>query len=225
MPFHALVADYDGTLAHEGRVASVTIDALARARAAGKRLILVTGRPRDKLLGDFRQRELFDAVVLENGAVFYRAGTGEERLLGEPPPTCFSRELIRRGVPVDRLGAGRVMVYTWRPHEEIVARTIRDLGLPHEVIFNKDAVMVLPPGIDKAAGLNVALEELNLTGEETIAVGDAENDAQLLRVCGLGVAVANATEGLRHQADLVTEAARGAGVVELIDRWLCGGLD
>jgi hypothetical protein len=44
-------------------------------------------------------------------------------------------------------------VATWEPHQATVLEAIRELGLEHHIIFNKGAVMVLPPGINKAAGL------------------------------------------------------------------------
>jgi HAD superfamily hydrolase (TIGR01484 family) len=57
-----------------------------------------------------------------------------------------------------------------------VLETIRELGLELQVIFNKGAVMVLPSGINKATGLRAALDELQLSPHDAVAVGDAEND-------------------------------------------------
>jgi hydroxymethylpyrimidine pyrophosphatase-like HAD family hydrolase len=85
--------------------------------------------------------------------------------------------------------------------------------------------MALPASITKATGLEYALDELRIPEERTVGVGDAENDHALLRVCGLGVAVANALPSLKADADLVTNGARGAGVTELIDRWLANELE
>jgi len=81
------------------------------------------------------------------------------------------------------------------------------------------AVMTLPPGLDKAAGLRAALDRLDVAPRRAIGIGDAENDEPLLAVCGLGVAVANATPALKEQADLVTHGERGRGVAEVIDRF------
>jgi hypothetical protein len=59
---------------------------------------------------------------------------------------------------------------------------------------------------------------LGLSPHNTVGVGDAENDHAFLDFCGYGVAVANALPMLKERADLVTQGARGAGVVELIDK-------
>jgi hydroxymethylpyrimidine pyrophosphatase-like HAD family hydrolase len=222
MRYRALASDYDGTLATDGVVDEATLDALRRLRTTGWKLILVTGRELDELIGVFPQIELFDRVVAENGAVLYRPAKQEIRLLGEPPPEAFVTALRDRvEAPV---AVGRVIVATWRPQETIVFDVIRDLGLDRQVIFNKEAVMILPTGVDKAAGLEAAFDELELAPDTTVAVGDAENDLAFLELCGCAVAVANALQSVKEQADIVTVGARGAGVAELIDRLIAGDL-
>jgi hypothetical protein len=85
------------------------------------------------------------------------------------------------------------------------------------VIFNKGAVMVLPSGVNKGSGLRAALQELELTEDQVVAVGDAENDHSFLRISGLGVAVANALPALKERADWVVTLPRGAGVRQVIE--------
>jgi len=80
--------------------------------------------------------------------------------------------------------------------------------------------MVLPAGVNKESGLRAALEELEISPHNTVAVGDAENDFAFFNLCGMPVAVANALPMLKQAAVLVTEGARGAGVEELIGRLL-----
>ena len=67
-------------------------------------------------------------------------------------------------------------------------------------------------------GLCAALEELKLSPHNIVAIGDAENDHAFLESCECSVAVANAIPALKEEADFVTQEARGAGVVELIDK-------
>lgn len=97
-------------------------------------------------------------------------------------------------------------------------KTIRELGLELQVIFNKGAVMVLPSGVNKATGLQAALRELGLSSHNVVSVGDAENDHAFLAVSECSVAVANALPLVKQRCDLVTAGACGAGVAELIDR-------
>ena len=73
MRFHALATDYDGTIAHHGKVDEATLAALERAQKSGRRLVLVTGRELPDLLTVFPRIDLFDLAVMENGATDLRS--------------------------------------------------------------------------------------------------------------------------------------------------------
>lgn len=215
--YQVLATDYDGTLAHHGVVSPETLGAVARLRAAGKTLVLVTGRELEELKQVFPEIGLCDLVVAENGALLYWPGTGQMKLLGEPAPPAFVEKLRDRGVPV---AVGRVIVATVEPHEIAVLQTIKEMELELEMIFNKGAVMVLPTGLNKATGLREGLARMGLSTRYTIGVGDAENDHAFLRICGCGIAVANALPALKSRADFVTARPHGEGITELIDQLL-----
>jgi HAD superfamily hydrolase (TIGR01484 family) len=216
MHFHALAADYDGTLAEHGSVGAETLDALRRLRAAGRRLLLVTGREVEDIRHACSDLALFDRIVAENGGVLYDPATGRERALAPAPPAAFVENLMERGV--EPISVGRTIVATWSPHEKAVLSAIAALGLDLQITFNKGAVMVLPAGVTKATGLKAALDELELSPLNVVGVGDAENDHAFLRICGASAAVANAIPALSQACDLVLDGDHGAGVVELIDR-------
>jgi hydroxymethylpyrimidine pyrophosphatase-like HAD family hydrolase/GTPase SAR1 family protein len=222
MRYFCLTCDYDGTIAHDGLCAPSTVEALKRVSTSGRKLVLATGRDLTDLQQVFPDLSLFDRVVAENGALLYRPATKEQKVLAEPPPPGFVEELRRRGV--GPLHVGRSIVATWHPFETIVLEVIREQGLELQVIFNKNAVMVLPSGINKASGLRVALNELGLSRHNTVGVGDAENDHIFLGICECSVAVANAVPPLKERADYVTSASNGAGVEELIEKLLAEDL-
>jgi len=211
--YHALACDYDGTLAPEGTMSPETRAALARLRAAGRRVLLVTGRRLDDLEAVCPDLSVFDAVVAENGATYSNPPGAPPRLLAPAPPQEFFDRLRARGVtPLDR---GAVIVATVQPHEVEVVEAIRALGLELQIIFNKGAVMVLPSGVNKASGLEFALTDLGLSRHEVVGVGDGENDHAFLGHCELSVAVADAVPSLAEAADVVTRGGAGSGVVEL----------
>ncbi len=216
MRYHVLATDYDGTIATDGHVDAATIDAMKRLLATGRRLVLVTGRELPELLQTFPEIDLFEWVVVENGALLYRPSTKEERLLAEAPSEKFIQALHDKNVAP--MSVGRAIIATWEPHQVTVLETIRELGLEYQVIFNKGAVMVLPAGVNKATGLLAALKEMGISEHNAVGVGDAENDHAFLRLCEFSVAVANALPAVKETADLVTRDNRGAGVTELIDR-------
>jgi hydroxymethylpyrimidine pyrophosphatase-like HAD family hydrolase/energy-coupling factor transporter ATP-binding protein EcfA2 len=220
--YFCLISDYDGTLAHDGLVTASTLEALRRVKASGRKLVLATGRELPELLRVFPETSLFDLAVVENGALLYNPATGEKRLLAEPPPAAFVEKLRRRGVKP--LSVGECIVATWHPHETEVLGVIRSMGLELQVIFNKDAVMILPSGINKGTGVKAALDELGLSTHNTLGVGDAENDHAFLGICECSVAVGNALQVLKERADVVTSRTHGGGVEEIIEQLLADDL-
>lgn len=214
MLFVALAVDYDGTLAHEGRVDQTAIAALEKVKKSGRKVILVTGRELPDLQRAFSGVEIFDLIVAENGAVLFDPAQNTEELLSAPPAERFV-ELLRRR-QVEPLSVGRCIVATWEPNETTVLEAIRDLELELHIIFNKGAVMVLPANVNKASGLKQALKRLSLSPHNVVGIGDAENDQALLGACGCAVAVANALPSVKEKADFVV-ADHGAGVAELAE--------
>ena len=214
MRYLALACDYDGTLATHGSVDRETVAALERVLASGRKLLLVTGREAPDLERVFPHLRLFDLVVAENGALLYRPRSREEHPLCEGPSPALVERLKQRNV--QPLAVGRCIVATCQPHEALVLETIRELGLELQVTFNKGSMMVLPPGVNKGTGLKAALRELGISPRNVVGVGDAENDQVFLKACACSVAVANALEELKARADVVTRAAHGAGVREVI---------
>lgn len=214
MRYLALAADYDGTLATAGSVGPDTVGALERLVASGRKLILVTGRVLPELLEIFPHISLCERVVAENGAVLYRPATKEITLLAPAPLPAFLDEVQRRGV--QHLSIGHSIVATRVPYETVILDVIRDLGLELRIIFNKGAVMVLSPGVNKASGLMAALKQLELSPHNIAAIGDGENDHAMLTFSEYAVAVANAVPMLKETADRTTVGDHGPGVIELI---------
>lgn len=75
-------------------------------------------------------------------------------------------------------------------------------------------------GIDKGVGLKKLYEHLGLPLEQTIAVGDADNDTMALKTAGLAVAMGNATEPIKALADVIVADCDHNGCAEAIDKYL-----
>ena len=214
-PIVAIATDYDGTLAENDVVPPSTIAALARFKASGRKLVLVTGRHLPDLKQVFGNGlPLFDIAVVENGGLLYYPTTDASRALAAAPPAALVERLQPFNLP--EFAVGQTIVATKATEEAIVREAIDALGLDLEIILNTDALMMLPPGVHKASGLNVALAELEIPPAAVAGIGDAENDIVFLRSCGRAVAVANALPQVKAIADFVTAAPRGAGVEEFI---------
>ena len=107
----AVATDYDGTIAHDGVVPETTVHALRELRAAGLKLLLVTGREMPSLFATFAHVALFDCVVAENGALLYVPATDTYRSLAARPLPAFLEALRKRDVP---FSVGRSIVATIR---------------------------------------------------------------------------------------------------------------
>jgi hypothetical protein len=218
MRYTSLACDFDGTLAEYGKISGNTLAALARLKASGRKVILVTGRVLDDLIRTFPDYAICDRIVAENGALLQNPSDHcIEHLAPQQSPAFIKALLDRKVVPLE---IGWSIVGAQREHEAAVLEAIAEEGPGLRPIYNKDSIMILPAGVDKGTGLQAALVPLGLSAEGAVGVGDAENDFALLGACGCGVAVANALPGLKDAADIVTKAAAGAGVEELIERLL-----
>ena len=143
----------DGRRAHPG--------SLRRLRESGRRLMLVTGRELPDLQRVFPELELCDLAWSRTAPCSTSPGRAPRRRSPHRRPmpswpACASAmsSPCRSGAASSRPGSRM---------ETVVLETIRELGLELQITFNKGAVMVLPPGVNKATGLAAALAELGLS--------------------------------------------------------------
>lgn len=67
-------------------------------------------------------------------------------------------------------------------------------------------------GADKGEGLLAMSQHLGLNPQHTIAFGDGGNDSSMIRTAGIGVAMGNALESLKQEADYVTTSVDDDGI-------------
>jgi Cof subfamily protein (haloacid dehalogenase superfamily) len=83
-----------------------------------------------------------------------------------------------------------------------------------------EMVEVLPPGGGKGAGLKTLLKELSIKPEHVLAIGDAENDIDMIQMAGIGVAVGNADDKTKAAAKYVVASNDDDGFAEAIERFV-----
>lgn len=202
----------DGTLTMAGRPEPDTLAALDETRAAGRRVVIVTGRVLADLVAVFPDAARYaDLIVAENGAVLARGARC--RILAEPVPAELAAALAGRGVSC-RLG--QVLLACRGADELAVLEEVRRLGLECQLVRNRAELMVLPAGVSKGSGLAAGLVDLGISAHNAVAIGDAENDHSLLAAAELGVAVGNAVDALKADADIVLAEEDGAGVAAFL---------
>lgn len=79
---------------------------------------------------------------------------------------------------------------------------------------------ILPAGIDKGWALEFLCGHFNIRPEEVMAFGDQENDINMLKKAGIGVAMGNALAAVQDAADAVTAPHDEDGVAEYLNRFL-----
>ena len=215
MKFSALALDYDGTIAVNGRFVPAVRNAIEDARAQGIVVLLVTGRRLPELVVVAGDLTCFDAIVGENGAVLTFPSNGRLIRIGRRPNPALVKEIKRIGVDIS---VGESVIEAAAEDAPRILEVIRRLEQPLAIIFNRDRLMVLPQSISKATGLREALFALRLSIHNTVGIGDAENDHDLLDACEVGVAVGWGSPALRAVADEVIEGAGPEAVAGFIAR-------
>ena len=84
----------------------------------------------------------------------------------------------------------------------------------------KEYYEILPPGVTKGSALVKLCEILDVDIKNTIAVGDYNNDIQMIMNANLGVAVANAPQEVKDCADFVTVSNDQNAIAAVIDKVL-----
>ena len=220
MKLSVLALDYDGTFTRDDRPHAGVLAAVADARRRHVTVLLVTGRilhDLRRVAGDLR---FVDAVIAENGAVLHFPGSGHTTLLAPPIPSAFVQRLGELGIP---FSAGQCLVDADASSADRILQVIRELELPIVLSFNRSRVMALAQGVSKATGLAAALAVLRASPRNTLAVGDAENDHELLRFAEVGAAVEWGSRSLQAAADFVIKGHDPSAVAAFINRTVTSG--
>lgn len=89
----------------------------------------------------------------------------------------------------------------------------------------KGILEVLPSNTSKGKGVMRVMKDLNIPPENTLAIGDGENDIEMLQAVGTGVAVGNAVQALKDVAAQVVASNDNDGVAEAIEMFVTGKLE
>ena len=194
MKLSVVALDYDGTVARDDVLDPSVRDAIAAARTQGIVVLLVTGRILDELRRVAGDLHFVDGVVAENGAVIHFPDSGRTSALAPPLPETFMPNCAVAECPLPLASAWSTPTPTRRRACSTSFGPSSCLWCSSSTVARDDA----PQGVSKATGLHVALETLRLSARNTVAIGDAENDHELLRLAEVGVAVPGAARHCRR---------------------------
>lgn len=214
MKLSVLALDYDGTIAQGDVLDPAVRRAIASARRAGITVLLVTGRILSELRRVAGELHFVDGVVAENGAVVHFPDSDHTSYLAPTIPAVFVKELQQRGIPHQ---AGQSLVDGSAADGQRLLAAIQGLEQPLVLLFNRSRVMTLPQGVSKATGLHTALNMLRLSARNTVAIGDAENDHEMLRLAEVGAAVEWGSGALKAAADDIVCGSGPSAVAEYVE--------
>ena len=222
-----LVTDIDGTITdRHRRIHTGAISALRVLCDHGVEVVLASGNTSCFMEAVSRMIGTQGSFIAENGGV-YRAGyTGELRILGDQSVVGEALESVvtfyrEKGVTLDMYSptyrfADRAFARSVDPAE--VREIVRDF--PVEVIDTGFAIHIQARGISKGLAFLSLAGELGLDPADFLSVGDAENDIELVKYAGIGVAVGNAPEKLAAAATWVSGKTYGEGFIEALERYM-----
>lgn len=140
---------------------------------------------------------------------------------------CFGANYERNAIWVDDIreapAKGNVYKINFYCHNRAAWQNAMNRLAELPVVLSKglsNNVEVTVRGTSKGTGLATICADADIPLSETIAVGDEDNDLSMIRVAGLGVAMANATAELREAANARTGDCDHDGVAAVIEKYL-----
>jgi len=223
--FRGLITDIDGTITDpRRRVHTGAIESIRQLVDAGICVVLASGNTACFMDAFSKMTGTGGFYIGENGGIV-RSGwnSGLSVLADGTAPRVALWDLVsacrKRGIEIDHYSL------PYRFVDVAFARTL-PVSLVNEIVSNHPvkvldtgfAIHIHPPGVSKGAAFTKLAELLGMETSDFLAVGDGENDIDMLERAGAGVAVANAHPRLKQHADEVTEKEFGDGFVEALER-------
>ena len=84
----------------------------------------------------------------------------------------------------------------------------------------EDCIDVMSKNVSKGKALSDLTSKLGIEPEEVAAVGDGNNDLEMIKFAGRSAAVANAETEIKENADYITASNDEHGVAEFIEKFI-----
>ncbi|MET1061416.1 MAG: HAD family hydrolase [Aeromicrobium sp.] len=116
----------------------------------------------------------------------------------------------------------RVVIRSTDHTAEEFGAIVDDLGLTGTNYFIGYSAWLdlAPDGVSKASGLEHLTDRLGIDRADVLAVGDGNNDLEMLTWAGRGVAMGHGPDALKDAADAVTGSISEDGLVEELKKYL-----
>lgn len=223
MKKRTFAVDIDGTITENGggRIHLDALEALRRLTVMGHNVIYVTGRSSVEgfLLSVFGGTTKI--AVGENGGCI-TLGSNDHILLGKIDECKSAFDMIKSNI--DNVKEKCVFP---RMTEVVLERTF-DLDLARKLLFEKNisvelsdsqyAYHINSSGVNKGTGFTKIMEKLSISRDDVIAIGDSATDIPLFKIAKTSIALGNASDQVKSEANMVVSASAGDGVLEALDK-------
>ena len=89
-----------------------------------------------------------------------------------------------------------------------------------EISTSAGYIEFVKKGIKKSEAIQSIMKTYQIKQEEVMAMGDGENDIEMLKFAGWGVAMKNAREDVKKVANVVTTSNNEDGVAKAIEKYI-----
>ncbi len=235
----AIFFDIDGTLlSHQsGSVPASTRESIRQLKEQGIKIFAATGRHMLQLEKLPVKGLPFDGYVTLNGqicmdankAILYEApiepGDTEKmteifKQMALPAMVEEAQKAISTPVPEIGVYTGeKVYQYIAYGKEECVQSLAARLSDCKMAKWNPYGFDIIPKQGGKVAGIRQILKYFGIGEDEIMAFGDGGNDTDMLRFAAIGVAMGNADEAVKQQADYVTSHIDQDGIWQALKHY------
>ncbi|MBR1368614.1 phosphoglycolate phosphatase [Methanocalculus chunghsingensis] len=227
----ALVCDIDGTLTDENRrINTRAIETIRLLLDRDIPVVLASGNTICFLDAVARMIGTGGAAIGENGGVFQTGYDGDPVVTGDRSICLLAYDRLS-----SHFGDQGKNLIPYSMHlryadvafaKTIPAGEVRDVlaDMPVKVIDTGFAIHLQSPGVSKGTALKELAPLLSLSPEDFLAIGDSDNDIEMLESAGYGMTMKNGTAGLKKVADCIIERSYGDGfsdgVLSALERFL-----
>jgi Cof subfamily protein (haloacid dehalogenase superfamily) len=124
------------------------------------------------------------------------------------------QRLIDDGMPIEKINFPSID----RATQAVVMEELLDSRL-YSFIPMQAGLEVMGAGVSKEYGIRRLCAILGIGLDDVMAIGDSENDIEMLQACGKGIAMGNALDEVKDAADDVTLSNEADGVAQAIERY------
>jgi hypothetical protein len=219
--FRAVAVDIDGTLTDEKR--RLHLEAVRKVREIEERgipVILATGN----ILCFAEAAYVFigtsGPIIAENGGIVADLAKGKIKYMGDIKKVREAFQSLSKKVAVrkvQRSDLRRTEIAIYRDVDvDQVREALKDYNV--SIVDTKFAIHIKDPSVNKGRALAEVTKIMGIKLSEVIAIGDSENDREMLELAGYSISVGE--ESLRDVSDYVTRATFGDGGKEALEHCL-----